>query len=90
MSVSRRAVLEHLATASDPAQRETTTPAVLAATLETDAETIKSHLERLAACELVRIYPDGRVRITITGEELLALDADALAIVDPNVERGTE
>jgi Mn-dependent DtxR family transcriptional regulator len=82
MAVTRRAVLEQLATASDAGQRETTTTAALAAMLETDEGTIESHLDALAACELVRMYPDGRVRITITGEELLALDTDELVIVD--------
>ncbi|SHH49855.1 hypothetical protein SAMN05443636_2702 [Halobaculum gomorrense] len=84
MSVTRRAVLEQLATASDADQRETTTTAALAAMLEIDEGTIESHLNGLAACELVRTYPDGRVRITITGEELLALDTDELVIVDSN------
>ncbi|MEF8824907.1 MAG: hypothetical protein V5A27_00950 [Halapricum sp.] len=74
--------MEQLATASDADQRETTTKAALAATLETDEGTIESHLNGLGACELVRTYPDGRVRITITGEELLALDTDELVIVD--------
>ncbi|MDZ7745855.1 MAG: hypothetical protein U5K28_04780 [Halobacteriales archaeon] len=82
MSVTRRAVLEQLARASDAEQRETTTKPALAATLDTDEGTIESHLNGLAACELVRTYPDGRVRITITGEELLALDTDELVIVD--------
>jgi predicted ArsR family transcriptional regulator len=82
MSVTRRAVLEQLATASDADQRETTTKAGLATTLDTDEQTIESHLDGLAACELVRTYPDGRVRITITGEELLALNTDELVIVD--------
>ena len=82
MAVTRRVVLEQLATASDADQRKTTTNAALAATLDTDEQTIESHLDGLAACELVRMYSDGRVRITITGEELLALDSDELVIVD--------
>lgn len=82
MSVTRRAVLERLAAASDADRRELTTKARLAATLDADEATIESHLDGLAACELVRTYPDGRVRITITGEELLALDTDELVIVD--------
>ncbi|MBX0298068.1 hypothetical protein [Haloarcula nitratireducens] len=82
MSVTRQVVLEQLARASDADQRETTTKAALAATLNTDEGTIESHLAGLATCELVRTHPDGRVRITITGEELLALDADELVIVD--------
>jgi len=82
MSVTRRVVLEQLDTASDADQRETTTTAAIAAALDTDEETIESHLNGLTACELVRTYPDGRVRITITGEELLALDTDEMVIVD--------
>jgi Mn-dependent DtxR family transcriptional regulator len=84
MSVTRRAVLERLAAASDADQRETTTTAAIAAALNTDEVTIESHLNGLAACELVRTYPDGRARITITGEELLALDTDEMVIVDSN------
>jgi Mn-dependent DtxR family transcriptional regulator len=84
MSVTRRVVLEQLETASDANRRETTTTAALAAILETDEGTIESHLHGLEACELVRTYPDGRVRITITGEELLALDTDELVVVDSN------
>jgi Mn-dependent DtxR family transcriptional regulator len=74
--------LEQLETASDANRRETTTTAALAAMLDTDEEAIESHLDGLAACELVRTYPDGRVRITVTGEELLALDTDDVVIVD--------
>ncbi|MEF8825481.1 MAG: hypothetical protein V5A27_03935 [Halapricum sp.] len=82
MSVTRRVVLEQLATVTNADRRETTTKTALAATLDTDEGTIESHLNGLTACELVRTYPDGRVRITITGEELLALDTDELVIVD--------
>jgi Mn-dependent DtxR family transcriptional regulator len=82
MAVTRRIVLEQLATASDADQRETTTKAALAATLDADEHTIEARLDGLEACDLVRAYPDGRVRITITGEELLALDTDTPVIVD--------
>lgn len=82
MSVTRRAVLEHLAIVSDAAEREMTTKAALAATLGTDEQTVEARLNGLAACDLVRTYPDDRVRITITGEELLALDLDDVVIVD--------
>jgi len=82
MVVTRRIVLEQLATASDAKRRETTTKAALVATLDTDAGTIESYLDGLEACELAKTYPDGSVRITITGEELLALDTDELVIVD--------
>ena len=82
MTVTRRAVLERLAAASDAEQRVTTTRAALAAALGVDERTVESHIEGLAACELAHTYSDGRVRITITGEELLALDPDDLVIVD--------
>ena len=89
MSVTRRAVLEQLATASDAEQRETTTTAAIAAALDTDEGMVESHLNGLAACELARTYPDGRVRITITGEELLALESDELVIVDSDSDLRT-
>jgi predicted ArsR family transcriptional regulator len=82
MSITRRVVLEQLATTSDAKRRATTTKAALAAALDTDKRTVESHLDGLAACELVRTYPDSRIRITITGEELLALDTEAVVIVD--------
>ena len=83
MTVTRRAVLERLAASSDADRRETTTRAALAASLNADERRVDAHLDGLAACELVRTHPDGRVRITITGEELLDLDTDQMAIVDP-------
>ncbi|QAU11554.1 hypothetical protein EKH57_01565 [Halorubrum sp. BOL3-1] len=67
---------------SDADRRETTRTA-LAASLGVDERTVDAHLIGLATCELVRTYSDGRVRVTVTGEELLGLDADGLAIVDP-------
>lgn len=82
MSVTRRSVLEQLAAVSDATQRETTTIEALATTLNTDNQTIESYLDGLIACELAVLYPDGGIRITITGEELLALDTDELAIID--------
>jgi hypothetical protein len=82
MSVTRRVVLEQLARASDAAGRETTTKQGLVAMLDTDEATLESHLDGLAACDLAKICPDDRVRITITGEQLLALDTDELVIVD--------
>lgn len=83
MTVTRRTVLERLAALSDADRRETTTRTALAASLSADERTVDAHLDGLAACELARAYPDGRVRITVTGEELLALDTDEMAIVDP-------
>ena len=82
MSVTRRVVLEQLATVSDAERRETTTIETLTVTLDTDEQTIDAHLDGLEACELVQTYPDGRVRVTTTGEELLDLDTDELVVVD--------
>jgi hypothetical protein len=72
MRVTRRAVLERLAATSDAARRETTTIPALARALDA-----------LRACEFARVTDDGRVRVTITGEEFLALDTDETAVVDP-------
>ena len=82
MTVTRREVLEYLAKASDATEKETTTAHRLASQLQTDTDTILEHVERLQACALARKRPDGRLRITITGEELLALDTDDVIIVD--------
>ncbi|WP_435186524.1 hypothetical protein [Halobellus sp. EA9] len=82
MSVTRRAVLEQLAAASDATRRETTTVDALAGTLGVDEHAVEVHLRGLKACDLARIAPDGTARVTITGEELLALDTDAVVIVD--------
>jgi Mn-dependent DtxR family transcriptional regulator len=90
MSVTRRAVLERLARTSDAEQEATTTTTALAASLDTDEHVVESHVDSLAACELVRTYPDGRVRITITGEELLALDIDDTVVVDADSKYGHE
>lgn len=85
MSVTRRTVLEQLATASDAEHRETTTIEALASALDADKHTIEAHLNGLAACELARINTDGRVRVTITGEELLELEADEMVVIDPSI-----
>lgn len=82
MPITRRAVLDQLATASDAERRKTTTIEVLASALDTDEPTIEAHLHGLAACELARIDADGRVRVTITGDGFLDLDAAEMVIVD--------
>ncbi len=84
MSVTRRAVLEQLALASDADTRQTTTVDALAAELEVDERTIVAHLDGLADCELARIRPDGRVRVTTTGEEFVQLQTDGPVIVVPS------
>jgi predicted transcriptional regulator len=78
MSVRRRTVLERLATVSDAERQETTTVEGLIAALDADPATVNAHLDGLSACDLIRRTPDGRVRVTITGEQLLELDADEL------------
>jgi len=82
MSVTRRTVLEQLAAVSDATRAETTTIDALAATLDTEEHTVEAHLHGLEACDLARIEPDGTARVTITGEQLLALDTDEMVIVD--------
>jgi hypothetical protein len=82
MSVTRRVVFEQLAAASDATRRETATVEALAATLDAGEHVVKSHIEGLEDCDLARRGPDGTARVTITGEELLALDTDEMVIVD--------
>lgn len=82
MPVTRRTVLEQLATASDAERRETTTIEALASGLDADEHTIEGHLCGLAACELARMDADGGARVTITGDELLEIDAEEMVIVD--------
>jgi len=78
----RRAVLEQLAVASDARRRETTTVQALASALDADERVIEAHLERLAACELVRMDTTGNVRVTITGKQFLELDVGDGAVID--------
>ncbi|QAU11912.1 hypothetical protein EKH57_03620 [Halorubrum sp. BOL3-1] len=82
MSVTRRAVLEQLAAASDAERTETTSVEALAAALGADVSTVEAHLDGLEACELARREATGCVRVTITGEQLLELDTDEMLIVD--------
>jgi DNA-binding transcriptional ArsR family regulator len=82
MSVTRRRVLEELAEYSDARREETTTISTLVNTLEADEPAVEAHLAGLKACDLARSRSDGRVRVTVTGEELLELDTDEMVIVD--------
>jgi hypothetical protein len=84
MAVTRLAVLEELASVTDAERRNTITLEAFNRRFEADREMVEGHLERLVACDLARFHPDGGVRVTITGEELLAIDADDLVIVDPS------
>lgn len=81
-SVTRREVLEQLAVESDADTKQTTNVEDMAVKLEIEEPIVEHHLERLQGCKLVRRHADGRVRITLTGEELLELDPDDMIIVD--------
>jgi Mn-dependent DtxR family transcriptional regulator len=82
MAVTRRTVLEHLAETSDADRRETTTLEALASELGADEHAVEAQLDGLISCELARRASNGGIRVTITGEELLELDADEIVIVD--------
>lgn len=85
MPLERRIVLETLAAETDAATAETTTHETLAETLDEDLSTVRGHLQALEACALARIEDDGHVRVTVTGEELLALDTDDAIVVDSSI-----
>jgi hypothetical protein len=82
MSVSRREVLEALAAATSAVPERTTTVEALAADIDADEAAVTDHLDGLRACELACQGLDGQVRVTLTGEELLALETDDLVVVD--------
>lgn len=90
MALSRRAVLEQLAKLSDARQEQTTTQEAVSTALGADTATVETHLQGLEDCELIRSDSNGRVRVTITGEELLELDIDEMAIIhsEPPEARG--
>jgi len=80
MSVTRRDVLERLAATTEPSGR-TTTVAALAATLDADEAIVAAHVDALVACELACRHDDGTARVTVTGDELLALDIEGAVVV---------
>lgn len=82
MTPTRYDVLEQLAATSASDTQSTTTVKALAAALEADERSVATRVAALEACELAQTQPDGRVRVTITGEELLELGADELVVVD--------
>lgn len=84
MAVTRLAVLQQLAAASNATRGETTTVESLASALPAEKGTVEDHLIGLISCELARMSENGSVRVTITGEELLELDTDEMVIVDSN------
>jgi Mn-dependent DtxR family transcriptional regulator len=82
VGVSRRDVLEATAAASEAWSGRETTVSSIAAGLDAEESVVESHLDRLAACELVAVGPGGCVRITVTGQELLELDVDGPIVVE--------
>jgi len=87
MSVTRRAVFEELAALTDAERAETTTVGALAAALDADDRVVEAHVDGLVGCDLARRDPDGCVRVTVTGEQLLALGIDGPVVVDPRSSR---
>ncbi|MFC6953616.1 hypothetical protein [Halorubellus litoreus] len=85
MPLDRRTVLEALAAETDAATPETTPLKSLAETLNADLSSVRTHIQALEACSLARIEGDEHVRVTVTGEELLALDTDDAIVVDPSL-----
>lgn len=83
MPVTRRAVLEQLAEQSDAGGEETTTVSSVVTALECDEQAVRVHLHHLDTCELAHIDSNARVRVTVTGEELLDLDVGEGIIIDP-------
>lgn len=82
--VTRLAVLQALSGASDASGRETTTITGLAAALDADKTCVRTRVQGLADCDLAKLHPDGRVRVTITGQQLLALRPEGPVIVGPS------
>jgi DNA-binding transcriptional ArsR family regulator len=82
VGVSRWDVFEATAAASDARSDRETTVSSIAAGLDAEESVVGSHLDRLDACELVAVGPDGRVRVTVTGQELLELDVDGPVVVE--------
>jgi hypothetical protein len=76
MSTTRRDVIEELAVASDAVSKRFTTVATLAEELGTDEAVVRSHVDSLVDCELATVLHGERIRITVTGEELLELDVE--------------
>jgi hypothetical protein len=83
MSVTRRDVLEELERQSDASTEERTSVESLTDALAVDERTVRERLDGLESCALADVGADGQARITVTGEELLALDLDEMIVVDP-------
>ncbi|MEF8775288.1 MAG: hypothetical protein V5A43_02140 [Haloarculaceae archaeon] len=83
MPVTRWAVLERLATATDAERGETVTIDTLAVGLDANRDVVEAHLTHLVDCDLARRPAEGTGRVTITGQELLELDTDGVLVVEP-------
>jgi len=81
MSDHRRTVLSTLAEHSD-ADGETTSVATVAAEVDAPEAVVRAQVEGLIDCDMARETDDG-VRVTVTAEQLLALDLDGPVVVDP-------
>ncbi|RCU44368.1 hypothetical protein DU504_16540 [Haloplanus salinus] len=82
-------MLEELDRQSDASAGERTSVESLTDALAADERTVRKQLDGLVSCELADIDADGQIRITVTGEELLALDLDEMIVVDPEaIDRG--
>jgi hypothetical protein len=55
----------------------------VATALDAAERVLETPLDGLCVCELARLEPDGRARVTVTSEEFLALDTDDVAILAP-------
>lgn len=82
MRVTSDAVRTELAAATTPYGDEATTIAVPPAVLEIDERRIEHYVDALVSCELARRLPNGRVQVTVTGSELLALGSGDSVIID--------
>jgi len=82
VTVTRRTALEVLAAHTDAEAGRTAAVPALAATVDTTEAELLAHLEALVDCRLAVRSPDGTFRISVTGEELLALEPEGPVVVD--------
>ena len=82
MSDLRRTVLSALAEHSD-AEGETTSVSTVAAAVDAPEAAVRAHVRGLIDCDMAR-ETDRGVRVTVTAEQLLALDLDGPIVVDPD------
>ncbi|MFB6311835.1 MAG: hypothetical protein ABEH64_11730 [Salinirussus sp.] len=88
MTTSRRAVLRALDAATEADGDRTVSVECVAAAINADEAIVRRHLAGLAACHLAKVDDKGQARVTITGEELLALDVEGQVIIGTANECG--